>query len=275
MRESCQSTLQNSRHTDTCLWLPSPHVVEGELIADPASPVVAAVMATTPLAGAPQLELDGVPVAGATWRRSGEEPSPRRFRITFSGNPHGLALRVGLVDGTIVSTPLMTLIAAGGSANKAYSTFGTGTFGEKPPWWVATRRTASLRVTAHPSYRTVSIRGQPNPTHDVWNRFGGIGALDEWILVRQGTPSEASYSQQWVDYANVLTSLPPGGFPELERVLRAEFDALSFGPVPRVALEAVIERIYDPAELQLLTAFVTPEPLPTTFTATGVLLTDP
>lgn len=267
LRESCQTTIQKSRHVETCQWSPNPHIIEGDVIADLTSPVIASVTAMAPLAGRPQLELDGVVVPGASWTRSGDERNPRRFRITFTGNPHGLSLRVRLVNGTLVSTPLMTLIMAAASAEKTYTTFGTGTFGENPPWWVAARRTATLRVTANPSYRTLSISGHPTPTNQVTDRYG-IDALQERIVVSQ-TTSETSYFQRWVDYASVLTTRPPGGAAGLEAVLRADFDALVVGSPPRTAWEAVLERVYDPSELELLKTFVTADPPPLTFTAAG------
>lgn len=264
MRESCGSTTQEERYTHTCTWSPFPHIVDGEIMTDPAVTMIAGVSAWAPLAARPSLELDGAPVDWV-WRRQGEEPDPRRFRIVFSGNPHGLALNVELMNGTVVSTPLMTMIAATGVADKRYS---TGKSYREPPWWVSASRSASLRVTAKPSYRTVSMSGYSNPTSMITNRFG-IAALEEHILVRQGIPSEARYSQIWVDYANIYTSFPPKGPVHLEPILKAELDALPFGPPPRGPWEAVIERVYTPAELELLKAFVTAEPPPATFTAVG------
>lgn len=270
LRESCSSNAAaKNRHTQFCDWLPAPHVVEGALIADPSVPAIARVSAAAPLAGPPQLELDGMAVPAGSWERQGDEPDPRWFRLAFSGNPHGLALTVELVNGTVVSTRLMTLIRATGAARKEYT---IAQYGDEPPWWVAATRSASTRVTAHASYRTVSVSGYANPTIEVTNRFS-IDGLLERMEVRQVIPSEVSYFQNWVDEAKIHAAVPPGGPVWLEPILKAEFDALSFGPPPRVPWEAVIERLYTPAELDLLKAFVTGVPPPATFTAVGRLRT--
>lgn len=267
LSESCRnSEFYENRHLQTCAWRASLHVVEGELIADPTVPVISRVSARA-LFGRPGLELDDLPIAGGVWQRQDREPNPRRFRVILGGNnPHGLALTVELVDGTIVSTPMATLIMATAWAERFYT---IPRFGSNPPWYVAADRSAHTRVTANPSYRTVSLSGYPNPTHEEMNRFS-IEALREHIVVR-AIPSETSYSQRWVDEAIIHTTTPPGGPVLLEPILQAEFDALPFGPPPRVPWEAVIERLYDPAELELLKTFVTTVPPPRTFTAVGRL----
>jgi hypothetical protein len=267
MSESCTNNAsQENRHTQHCEWRPAPHIVEGELVTDRAVPVVARVSARTLFNSVP-LELDDIRIVGGIWRRQGDEPDPRRFRVTFSGNPHGLTLTVELVNGTVVSTPMVTLIMAMASADKSYTIprFGLPTW--EPPWIVQASRSAHLRVTVNPSYRALSVSRFPNPTNVVVDRFS-LPAFREETTVRT-TASEASYFQEWVDYLHVYTTAPPGGPLLLLPTLRAEFDALAFGPPPVVPWEAEMERIYAPGELEMLKMFVTAVPPPQRVTLAG------
>lgn len=268
MLESCDSNAtQENRHLQSCGWRPAPHIIDGELITDRTVPVVVRVSTTSPLAGRPSLELDGVPVAGSIWRRQGDEPDPRRFRMTFSGNPHGLTLTVELVNGIVVSTPMVTLIMAIASADKSYTIPGFGLPTWEPPWIVQASRSAHLRATVNPSYRALSVSRFPNPTNVVVDRFS-LPAFREETIVRT-TASEASYVQEWVDYLHVYTTAPPGGPLLLLPTLRAEFDALAFGPPPVVPWEADMERIYAPGQLEMLKMFVTAVPPPQRVTLAG------
>lgn len=267
LSETCRtSTFFSNLHTASCEWRSINNRVSGELATDEAVPAIARISTTSPLMGRPALEIDDVTMPGGEWLRRADEPDPRRFRVAFSaGNPHGLALRVELVNGTVVSTPLMALLMATGSAMKHFT---HAPYGSNPPWHISARRSAVIRVTANTAYRTLSIGGHANPTDVVTDRFS-VAQLREHIRVRSIIPSEVMYSQQWVDYAEVFTSAPPGGPVILDGQLEDMFTTLPFGPPPRVPVEAVVERLYDPADLEFLRTFVTMTAPASTFTIVG------
>jgi hypothetical protein len=159
------------------------------------------------------------------------------------------------------------LIAARGTAQKLFT---LTCCGSNPPWYVEAERSAQTRITADPSYRALSISGYPNPTNIVTDRFSDSRLL-EYVLVGEMIATETSYLQRWIDYAELFTSLPPGGRVVLQQQLKAKFGPLPFGPPPVVPWEAVVERVYEPAELEFLKTFVTSARPSQTFTLVGRL----
>ena len=80
--------------------------------------------------------------------------------------------------------------------------------------------------------------------------------------------------QRWIDFAEVFTTPPPGGPIALRPILKAKFEAMPVSPLPDVPMEAKVERVYEPAELEFLKTFVGSEPPPQTFTIVGQLSGD-
>ena len=268
LSEVCRTSVAiPNLHTQSCEWRPVNVEVRGELVAASATvPAVKRIAVTSRFLSGVRLELDGVPVSGGTWLRQDEEPNPRAFSLTFGGgNPHGLALIVERVDGVVSSTPMAAVIMAVANANRYFT---PASHGSDPPWYITARRDARVRVTAAPSYRTLSLSGHPDPTGSAADRYG-IEQLRETISVGGAIASETTYFQRWVDYAEVFTSRPAGGPLVLLRQFESQLPTLPYGPPPVVPVEAVMERLGDGAAAEFVRTFVTAAPPPTTFTLVG------
>ena len=271
MIESCGAFESIAHKGYECDWRSLSFDVQGELLANATVPVIARVSAAWEIpAGSKsaQIELDGVPIPGGVWHRQGTEPDPRRFRIRAGVNQgNRLVLRVQLVSGDTVATPMAAVGRAGASSANRYTN--PTSHRDPGPWWVAAERNASTLVFVHPPFRTLSIGGHPNPTSIRENRFG-IFSLREYFLVHDETRG-ASYLQRWIDSAEVIATPPPGGPIVLRPILKAKFEAMPVSPLPVVLMEADVERVYEPAELEFLKTFVTSDPPPQTFTIVGRL----
>ena len=133
------------------------------------------------------------------------------------------------------------------------------------------RAKATTTILVHPPFRTLSVGGHPNPTNVRVNRFSD-SRLEEYLTVNDfALFGVALYRQRWIDDAEVFTTPPPGGPIVLEPILKAKFDAMPVGPLPVVLMEAEVERVYEPAELDFLKTFVTSVPPPQRFTTVGRL----
>ncbi|MBI4886386.1 MAG: hypothetical protein HY824_04795 [Acidobacteria bacterium] len=262
LRERCGTIFEYPyRHELAwCDWRPTNPVTEGELITGRSANVIARV-SLTPWNARAELVLDGVPVPAGVWQRQGDEPDPRGYRIRLSD---ATTLEVQLVDGTTVTSRVFGSISAESEASRIYT---DSPAGSPPPWYVSATRYASIVMAAHPSYRLVSISGHPNPTDVRTDRFS-VPYLVENLRVRD-SHGELRYVQRWTDYAHVYWTAPPKGPVLLQEPLKTEFAALPYGPVPRVPVEAVLEREYRLGELDFLRAFVTPDVPPSTLTVVG------
>ena len=87
------------------------------------------------------------------------------------------------------------------------------------------------------------------------DRFG-IVSLRNYTDVHEESRG-ASYLQVWIDDANVTTVPPPGGPIVLQPILKQQFDAMPVHPLPVLTMEAKVERVYEPVELDFLRTFVT------------------
>lgn len=263
LRETCGTRFEYPFRslTESCDWRPTNGVNHGELITNRSANVIARVSLTPQIAGN-ELVLDGVPVPGGVWQRQGDEPDPHAYSIRWS--PWLLTLTVQLVDGTVVTSTVYGSIAADAEARKGYT---DSPAGSDPPWYVYARRFARVAVSPHASYRVVSVSGYPNPTNIRTDRFSIPNLVD--ILTVDDNNGNPRYVQWWTDHANVYWTAPPRGPVLLQKPLETEFAALSFGPVPRVPVEAVLERNYRPGELVFLRTFVTRASPPSTLTVVG------
>jgi hypothetical protein len=260
LRETCGTRFESPFRSrdEWCDWRPTTKVNDGELITNRSATVIARVSLTPQIAGN-ELVLDGVPAPGGVWQRQADEPDPRRYSIRWSSSVP--TLNVQLVDGRVVKSTVYGSISADAEARKAYT---DSPLGSDPPWYVYARRLARVNVSLLPSYRVVSVSGHPNPTNIRTDRFS-VPDLVEVLRV----DGSNGYLQRWTDYAKVYWTAPPGGPVLLQEPLRTEFAALSFGPVSRVPVEAVLERHYRPGELDFLRTFVTRESLPSTLIVVG------
>ncbi|MBI3047000.1 MAG: hypothetical protein HYY76_01690 [Acidobacteria bacterium] len=263
LRETCGTTFEYPywSREEWCDWRPTTEMVTlGELITNRSANVMARVF-VTPYRQGDEFQLDGVSMPGGVWQRKADEPDPRAFRMRPGA---AQTLTVQLIDGTVVTSRVYGSISAYATASKSY-TFSRA--GDDPPWHVSARRFTQVHMSSHPSYRVVSISGHPNPTDVRTDRYSVPFLVD--ILRVEGNLPNPRYTQYWTDYANVYWMAPPGGPVLLQEPLRTEFAALTFGPVPRVPLEAVLERNYRFGELDFIRTFVTRESLPSTLTVIG------
>ena len=270
MSESCSTIdLRPTEKGSSCDWRSSAFEAEGEFRSDTEVPVISRVSAawengtrTRPA----QLDLDGVPLPGGVWRRVATEPDPVHFRVR-SGETFGnrLVLRIQLANGDTLATPLAVvgLATAGSKTSYTKPIFST----ETGPWWVATVRNAATVTFVHPPFRALSIEGHGNPTDVLEDRFG-IVSLRDYTYVREEIRG-ASYLQVWIDAANVTTIPPPGGPIVLQPILKRQFDAMPVHPLPILTMEAEVERVYEPVELEFLRTFVTAVPPQKSFTIVG------
>jgi hypothetical protein len=270
MRESCDAGEASFVKGSQCEWRSLSFDVQGELLADATVPVVTKVSAVWELASgnrSAQIELDGVPIPGGVWFRQGAEPDPQQFRIVAGANQgNRLVLSVELVSGDTVTMPMAVMALASAISSIRYTQISSHL--SSGPWWVADERIASTQAFVHPPFRTLSIGGHPNPTEVFADRFSDFRLL-EYLLVSD-TVSGPTYRQRWID-AEVFTTPPPGGPIVLEPILKATFDAMPVSPLPVVLMEAEVERVYEPAELEFLKTFVTSVLPPQRFTAVGRL----
>ena len=273
MSESCGALSRFYEIGPFCGWRAISHDVQGDLLADAAVPVLARVSAAWELTGgskSAQIELDGVPIPGGVWLRGGTEPDPRRFRIrTGPHQGNRLVLSVQLVSGDTVATP-MALLAFASASTRNHFTNPTS-HRDPGPWYIAAERTATTQVFVHPPFRTLTIGDYPNPTNVRFNRFSD-SRLQEYLTVNDiAAPSGALYRQRWIDDAEVFTTAPPGGPIVLRQVLTQQLPTMLVRPLPVVLMEAEVERVYEPAELEFLKTFVTTAPPPQRFTTAGQL----
>lgn len=281
LREQCTTTVSTARfgfsrypveEREHCGWRPTRFVTDGELRTGASATVIERVSVSAPFGGA-ELVLDGVPVAGGVWQRRGDEPDPRRFSVRWSRQvfsvvtPAAPTLTIRLMEGTIVTSRVYGSIVADAEARKGYT---ISLVGSDPPWYVSATRSASIEVSQLTSYRLVSIAGYPNPTYLSINPYS-VPGLAETVEADDTTRGEITigYLQRWTDHATVYWTAPEGGPVLLQEPLREEFEALSYGPVPRVPIEAVFERSYRPGELEFLRTFVTKEQPTTKLTVVG------
>ena len=271
--ERCETRFEFPFRTELewCSWNPTTLVTDGSLIGSPWGTVMARVSVSAPFPGT-ELVLDGAPVPGGVWQRRADEPDPRAFSIRWSRLTTGVVgqplptLTVQLIDGTVVTSRVYGSIVADAEARKSYT---ASPAGSDPPWYVAARRSASVQVSLSTSYRLVSIGGYPNPTYISIDRYA-VPSLVETIEADDTVRGDiVGYLQRWTDHATVYRTAPQGGPVLLQKPLREEFEALSYGPVPKVPIEAVLERVNRPGELEFLHAFVTREPPPSTLTVVG------
>lgn len=271
MGEACQDI--NFRPTEKgyeCQWRPSTFEATGELLADMAVPVIAEVSAaweTTTTARAAQLDLDGVPIPRGVWQRQATEPDPQHFSVRSNQNfGNRLVLRVRLVNGATLATPLAVLGPASASSVTSYTQ--PRSYRETGPWWVAAVRQASMLAFVHPPFRALSVGGTPNPTNVINDPFG-ILSLRDFLLVHDEADN-ALYLQAWVDAAEVTTTPPPGGPIVLDPILREQFDAMPVSPLPVVVMESEVERVFEPIERDFMRTFVTTDALSSPFTIVGL-----
>ena len=178
-------------------------------------------------------------------------------------------LRAQLVSGDTVAMP-MAALAFGSASTQNYFTNPTS-FSDPGPWYIAAERKATTTIFVHPPFRTLSIGGHPNPTNVRVNRFSD-SRLEEYLTVNDTALSPgALYRQRWIDDAEVFTTAPPGGPIVLRQVLTQRLLTMPVGPLPVVLMEAEVERVYEPAELEFLKTFVTSVPPPQRFTTVGRL----
>jgi hypothetical protein len=273
MSESCGTLFQFSEMGSYCDWRAISHDVQGDLLADATVPVIARVSAAWELtrgSKSAQIELDGVPIPGGVWQRQGAEPDPRRFRILAGANQgNRLVLRVHLVSGDIVAMP-MAVLAFASALTRNYFT-NPRSFSDPGPWHIAAERTATTQVFVHPPFRTLAIGGHPNPTDVRVNRFSD-SRLQEYLTVNDiALLGGTLYRQRWIDAAEVFTTAPPGGPVVLRQVLTQRLLTMPVSPLPVVLMEAEVERVYEPAELEFLKTFVILVPPPQRFTTVGRL----
>ena len=195
-----------------CSWRASSYDVQGELLADASVPVIARVSAAWELSigkRPAQIELDGVPIPGGVWHRRGTEPDPRRFRI-IAGASFGnrLVLRVQLVSGDTVATPMAVIAFASASSRTHYTN--PRSHLETGPWFVAAERKASTTVLSPLLHRILSIGGYPNPTEVRLDRFS-VSRLKEYLTVMDTISTNVLYREFRVDSAEVITTPPAGG----------------------------------------------------------------
>ena len=187
----------------------------------------------------------------------------RRPTVAITEPPAGVHVR-DLVTlrarGDTVTMPMAVVAFASANSNTHYTTIN---FALDPgPWYVAAERKATTQIFVHPPFRTLSVGGHPNPTNVRENRFSD-SRLEEYLTVNDIAVSPgALYRQRWIDDADVFTTPPPGGPIVLEPILKAKFEAMPVGPLPVVLMEAEVERVYEPAELDFLKTFVTSVPPP-------------
>ena len=270
MSESCDAFEASVVKGSQCDWRSLSFDIQGELLADATVPVMAKVSAAWDLARgsrSAQIELDGVPIPGGVWFRQGTEPDPREFRILAGANQgNRLVLSVQLVSGDTVTMPMAVMAIASASSSIRYTQISS--YSSPGPWWVRDEQIASTQAFVHPPFRSLSIGGHPNPTEVFADRFSDFRLLE--YLIVSDTVSGPTYRQRWID-AEVFTTPPPGGPIVLEPILKATFDAMPVSPLPIVLMEAEVERVYEPAELEFLKTFVTSVPPPQRFTAVGRL----
>ncbi|MBI2188946.1 MAG: hypothetical protein HYU37_17750, partial [Acidobacteria bacterium] len=273
LNETC--TLESSSNRDdtlkserqACSWRSIRQQTDGELITS-RSTLIKRMSVSAPFPGV-ELLLDGLPASAGVWQRQGEEGNPRSFSVRWS-RPTGTAtlptLTIELGDGSVSMARIYGTIAASAEASKGYH------YSTNPPSYVYAKRAArvdvaSPRVAGLTSYRAVSVGGYPNPTNIVTDRFGVPGLVE--ALIVSEAPDYPQYQQRWTDHANLRWTVPPGGTERVLEPYQTELAALSYGPPPRVPIEAVFERDYRQGELDFLRTFVTPEPPPSTLTVVG------
>ena len=271
MSESCGTLSRFNESASFCNWRATSHDVQGDLLTDTTVPVLARVSASWEFTGgskSAQIELDDVPIPGGVWQRQGTEPDPLLFRIRAGSNQgNRLVLSVQLVSGDTVKIP-MALLAFGGASTRNYFTDPTS-FRDPGPWHIAAERTATAHGFVHPPFRTLSIAGHTSPTNVRVNRFSD-SRLEEYLTVNDIALFDfALYRQRWIDDAEVFNMAPPGGPVVLRQVLTERLLTMPVGPLPVVLMEAQMERVYEPAELEFLKTFVTSEPPTQTFTIVG------
>jgi hypothetical protein len=178
-----------------------------------------------------------------------------------------LVLSVQLLSGDTVAIP-MAVLAFGGAITRNYFTNPTS-YSDPGPWHIAAERKATAQSFVHPPFRTLSMAGHPDPTNVLVNRFSDIG-LQEYLTVNDTALLGGTlYRQRWIDDAEVFTTAPPGGPVVLRQVLTDRLLTMPVAPLPAVLMETEVERVYDPAELEFLKAFVTSVSPPHRFTAVG------
>lgn len=271
LSEACQDI--DYRPTEKgyeCQWRSITFEAKGELLTDLSVPLIAQVSAAWEAAATSkpaQLELDGVAIPGGVWHRHATEPDPQQFSVRSHQNVgNRLVLRIRLTNGDTLATPLAVLGLASAFTSTSYTQ--PRSHRETGPWWVAAVRQASTVVFVHSPFRALSISGRPNPTHVVNDPFG-ILSLRDYVYARDEARG-ASYLQVWVDAANVTTTPPPGGPIVLDPILKQQFDAMPVSPLPVLALEAEVERVFEPIEHDFLRTFVTAEDPSRPFTIVGL-----
>ena len=244
----------------TCDWFPLRHEIEGEFITGSDVPVIKTVYAFWTLGTRfVNLELDGLPVPPSLiWRRQGDEPDPKRFLLRPGPNfGTRLFLSVELIDGTVIGTETSRFINARATAGKRAQI-------ARRPFYAVADRTEFVRTSTAPPYRVLSISGYPNPTNTTQNRFGHADLTEPLLVQDRPSSFDVLYSQRWIDAAqvfpNTATSTQVVNF----------MHTMPWGPPPTPRMEAVIERMYQPEELEFLKMFTVSEPPTAPLTMIGI-----